>query len=135
MMSVKGPPPIEISSTIPSNPDSRLKLFLNVRTAEADVIGNGLESSHSSETQFGSFTNAAFGGVSAGGAGVPALLVTHGSELAQSTAVVAVHAKGNAGAVTPSKFSAQGIAAGTKVTLPIKPLGTKVGAPGTATPP
>jgi len=102
-MSWNAPPPIDISSTRPSNPDSRLLFLLKLKTAEAEVIGKTLESSRSSEMQFGSLTKAEFGGVS-----LVVLTVAHGLELAQSIAVVAVQPVGRAGAVTLSKFSAHG---------------------------
>lgn len=104
-ISWKGPPPIDISSTIPSNPDSRLLFLLKLNTADADVIGKTFESSLSSEMQFGSLTKAELGGVS-----LVVLTVAQGLELAQSIAVVAVQPAGRAGAVTLSKFSAQGTA-------------------------
>src|ERR1051325_4042059 len=103
-MSWNGPPPIEISNTMPSNPDSRLLFLLNVNCAEAEMIGNGLESSRSSEMQLGSLTKAELGGVS-----LVVDTVAQGLELAQSIAVVAVQPAGRAGAVTPSKFSAHGV--------------------------
>jgi hypothetical protein len=48
-------------------------------------------------------TNAELGGESAGGAGVPALEVTH--KIPATPDVVVVHPAGNVGVVTPSKFS------------------------------
>lgn len=54
----------------------------------------------SSEIQFGPFTLAELGGESKG-----LVTVTQGLEAAQSVSVVAVQPAGNAGALTPSKFS------------------------------
>jgi hypothetical protein len=91
---------MEISRTIPSNVFSRLLFLLNVSCAAAELIGNAIEVSHSSEIQPGSFVEAELGGLSK-----TALVVTHGVVPAQDTLVVAVHPLGRFGAVTPSKFS------------------------------
>ena len=93
-------------------------------------MGKILESNTSSDIQFGSLLKAEFGALLK-----TAVVVAHGREPAQVVGVDAVQLDGNAGATTPSKFWAQGWVAETKVTLPIKPLGVKVGAPGTAIPP
>src|SRR6266545_2445751 len=68
------------------------------------------ESRRLSLTTAGSSTNAAFGAESAGGAGVPALEVTHSGP--GPAALVAVHPAGSAGAVTPSKFSLNKVTSG-----------------------
>src|SRR5215213_9348836 len=104
-MSWNAPPPIDTSRTPPSNPVSMLRFWRKLRVAVADVTGKTGESSRSSEIQLGLLTKAAFGAVS-----VLVFTVTHGLEFAQSIAVVAVQPVGKAGAVTASKFSAQGAA-------------------------
>ena len=57
-----------------------------------------------SVTQFGSSMNAAFGAVSAGGAGVPAFEVTQLTAARSAPLRVAVQPAGRPGAITPSKF-------------------------------
>src|SRR5687768_4514322 len=98
-MSRNGPPPIEISRTPPSKPSSRLNAFLKVNCAVVEEMKNDF-SRRSSEIQFGSFTNAALG---ADWGFV--VVVAQGFDPAQSVVVIAVNPEGNAGAVTPSKFS------------------------------
>ena len=70
----------------------------------AETTAIGTESSLSSEMQFGSLTNAAFGAVSE-----PEATVAHGFEVAQSVAVVADQPVGRAGGVTVSKLSEHGV--------------------------
>ena len=72
--------------------------------AAAETTAIGAESRTSSEMQFGSLTNTAFGAVSA-----PAATVAHGFEVAQSVTVVAVQPIGRAGAVTVSNASEHGV--------------------------
>ena len=61
------------------------------------------ESSRLSLTTCGLSTKAAFGGVSAGGVGMPEFEVCHSG--GGPSAFAAVHPAGSAGGVTPSKFS------------------------------
>jgi hypothetical protein len=76
-------------------------LKLNWALPVAILIGG--ESSRLSLTVPGSSTNAAFGDVSKAGAGLPEFEVSHSG--AAPCALFAVQPVGNAGAVTPSKFS------------------------------
>src|SRR5882724_5483521 len=96
---------IEISTTPPSNVLSRLKLCLKVNFADADVIAMAGVSLRLSRLLRGSVEKMAFGAVSAGGAGVPALEVTHIGAPVTLVPCVATHPAGRAGATTPSKFS------------------------------
>jgi hypothetical protein len=68
------------------------------------------ESRRLSLTPPGSSTKAAFGIESAGGVGTPELEVTHSG--AGPAAFVAVQPAGNAGGVTPSKFSLNVVTSG-----------------------
>ena len=101
----------ETSSTPPSNVFSRLKKLRKVTCAEADVIGIFGVSRSLSVTTAGSSITASLGAVS----GV-VVDVTHNG--APPIALVATHPAGNAGAVTPSKFSvneAHGVTVGVGV--------------------
>ena len=100
------PPSTLISSTAPSNPSCKLKLFRNVTCMrDSPVISKILgESSRLSLMALGSLTNAALGGESAGGEGSPELEVTQ-NILSGSIAFVADHPAGSAGATTSSKAS------------------------------
>jgi hypothetical protein len=78
-------------------------LLRKVSCAALVEIGMLGESSRLSLTTPGLSTKAAFGGVSAGGVGMPELDVCHSG--GGPSAFVAVQPAGNAGGVTPSKFS------------------------------
>src|SRR5262245_31081390 len=113
-MSVNAPPPIEISSTVPSNVSSRLKLCLKVSLLVADVIAMDGLSSVLFVTQDGSLWKAEFGAVSLVVLTVVQLPPSahRGPPTVQSPSplVKAVtQPAGNAGAVTPSKFSLNAI--------------------------
>src|SRR4029077_8297458 len=105
------PPSVLTSSTPPSKPRlgstsdaSRLKFCRKVNCAEVAVgIGKASESSRLSLTTAGSSMNAALGGVSAGGIGTPESDVTHNG--GGPCAFIATQSGGNAGGVTPSKYS------------------------------
>jgi len=103
-MSWKAPPLMLISNTAPSKPLSRSKFWRNVNCAESLPIGILGESKRLSLIASGSLTNAAFGSESADGNGSPSLEVTHKIPSGSIT-LVAVHPAGNAGGVTPSRFS------------------------------
>src|SRR5919197_321527 len=92
------PPSALISSTPPSNPSCKLKLFRNVIcTGSPPSIKKILCGTNCfSLIVFGSSTKAALGGESAGGMGTPELDVTH---------VVLDQLGGKAGGVSPSKLS------------------------------
>src|SRR5262249_5882605 len=99
------------SKTPPSKPRlgstsdaSRLKLCRNVNCAVVAVArGKCSESSRLSLTTAGSSMNAALGGVSSGGFGIPLFDVTQSGGIPK--ALVANQSAGNAGGVTLSKFS------------------------------
>src|SRR5206468_2066363 len=105
------PPSKLISKTPPSKPRlgstsdaSRLKLCRKVNCAVvAAARGKCSESSRLSLTTAGSSMNAALGGVSAGGFGIPLFDVTQSGGI--PNALVANQSGGNAGGVTLSKFS------------------------------
>ena len=78
-----------------------------VTCAEAKTIGISGESSRLSLTTEGSSINAALGSESATGVGTPEFDVTQSG--ARPCAFVATHSAGNAGGVTPSKFSLNGM--------------------------
>src|ERR1043166_1312270 len=105
------PPSVLSSSTPPSNPTlgstseaSRLKLCRNVsRTQQSSKKSTNHPSSRLSLTTPGSSMERALGGVSAGGIGSPELDATQSG--GGPWAFVASQPGGNAGGVTPSKFS------------------------------
>lgn len=104
------PPSKLTSNTPPSNPRfgstsdaSRLKLCRKVNCAEAAARGKCSESSRLSLRTAGSSMNAALGGVSAGGFGIPLFDVTQSG--GGPKALVASQSDGNTGGVTLSKFS------------------------------
>jgi hypothetical protein len=105
------PPSVLTSSTPPSKPRfgstsdaSRLKLCRNVNCVMyPSKIATFTESSRLSLTTAGSSMNAALGGVSAGGIGTPEFEVTHNG--GGPCAFIATQSGGNAGGVTPSKYS------------------------------
>lgn len=105
------PPSVLNSKTPPSKPRfgstaeaSRLKLCRNdIWTQQRSKNEKAGESSRLSLNSPGSSMNAAFGGVSVGGAGRPLFEVTHNG--GGPNAFVASHPAGNAGGVTRSKFS------------------------------
>src|SRR4029450_2427939 len=88
------------SSTPPSKPSWKLKLFRKYTRMEPPVIGRVGDRSCLSLIVAGSSTNAAFGSVSAGGLGTPESDVTH---------VVLDQPGGSAGGVTLSNNSAKTI--------------------------
>jgi hypothetical protein len=85
-----------ISSTPPSNPPSRLKLFRKLNDPPPADMANAGDISSVSPVAPGSGANAAFGAVS------DVLVVVTQGTLTPVAAVV--QPAGNAGAVTPSKF-------------------------------
>src|SRR6059036_3570412 len=101
-MSVKAPPPIEISRTPPSKVFSRSYLCLKVIDAVAEEMAIDGLSRRLSLTTAGSSTKAEFGAVSLEPA---AFVVTHSG--AGPLAFVAVQPAGRAGGVTPSKNSSK----------------------------
>src|SRR6266536_3977916 len=103
-MSWNASPPMLISRTPPSNPHSRSKLWRKVNWVESLWMGMLGESSRLSLIASGSLTNAALGSESADGKGSPSFEVTHNMPSGSIT-LVAVHPEGNAGGVTPAKFS------------------------------
>ena len=109
-MSWKAPPSVEISSTPPSKPLSRLRFCRKVSLVEAVGIAMLGESSRLSLTTAGSSTKAALGIESAGGVGTPAFEVTQSG--AGPLAFAAVHPAGSTGGMTPSKFSLNTVTSG-----------------------
>jgi len=105
------PPSVLSSSTPPSKPRlgstsdaSRLKLCRNVnRTQQSSKKSTNHPSRRLSLTTAGSSMNTALGEVSAGGIGTPESDVTQSG--GGPCALVASQSGGNAGGVTPSKFS------------------------------
>jgi hypothetical protein len=93
-----------ISNTPPSKPLSRSKFWRKVNWAESLWIRMSGELRRLSLISSGSFTNAAFGEESADGNGSPSFDVTQNMSSGSIT-LIAVHPAGNAGGVTPSKFS------------------------------
>jgi hypothetical protein len=119
-MSWNAPPPMLISSTMPSNVSSVAKLLRNENDPPPAAIVNVGEMSSVLPTPAGSGANASFGAVS----GV-VVDVTHGDSVPVAAVVQPV---GSAGAVTPSKFSSQpvpgvpvGVAVGVFVGVPQAP--------------
>ena len=119
----------ETSSTPPSKVFSRLKKLRKLNCAAGDVITMFGVSRSLSVTTAGSSINASLGGVS----GV-VVDVTHIG--APPVALVATHPAGNAGAVTPSKFSfnavpAHGVPVGDGAGVPVEvAVAVGVGVPG-----
>src|SRR6266699_3794822 len=104
------PPSVLSSNTPPSKPRfgssldaSKLQLCRKVNDKGAGGTERGSESSRLSLTTAGSSISAALGRVSAGGIGTPEFDVIHSG--GGPWAFVATQSGGNAGGVTPSKFS------------------------------
>jgi hypothetical protein len=104
-MSWNAPPPIDISKTPPSMLVRKEKRLANVNWAEADVIGNGGESSLTSVLLLRDSTNAELGGVS-----LKMVPVCQGVTAPGAIATVDQPA-GRVGGITVSKFSEQAVTA------------------------
>src|SRR3954463_11274889 len=113
VMSVNAPPLIllaEISSTPPSKPFSKSKLWVNLSWPQNDskIVKPSVVSRYLSLLSAGAFTHTALGAESAGGDGSPALELCHRTPSASTPSLV-VHPAGSAGGVTLSKFSLRSV--------------------------
>src|SRR5215216_2632229 len=108
------PPSVEISSTVPSNPLSRLNWFEKVSIGEEPVMLMPGVTRRLSVTQMGSSWKAALGALLGKFVVVtqlpPRTHVPDGAQVAAPFVNEVVHPAGSAGAVTPSKFSAKTMA-------------------------
>src|SRR5262245_51256965 len=102
---------MDISRTPPSYVLSKLKLFWKVILLVPPPAGTAIVgvSIILSNRFAGSGLKIAFGNDTATGVGVPELDVTHSGAPVIFTPCVATHPAGNAGATTPSKFSAKNV--------------------------